>query len=269
MVSRFGRVELLTLVRYLDISDPRSPIHKAVRYIRAEIGNFWWDEEIRRAMTYNAGFFPATDKSLARFAERILTDLPSIDILGSWQPEEERLREWLRRIPRVPLADLEPYKHERPWSGMLQGKRVLVIHPFASTIRSQYQKRALLYPGRPVLPEFDLVVMPAVQTIAGSSGGYRSWFEALDAMCEEVARMEFDVAIIGAGAYGMPLAAHVKRLGRKAIHLGGATQLLFGIRGRRWDDRPDYHHLFNDAWVRPGPDEIPLNHRVVEEGAYW
>jgi hypothetical protein len=36
--------------------------------------------------------------------------------------------------------------------------------------------------------------------------------------------LEFDVALIGAGAYGLPLAACVKRLGKKAIHMGGVTK---------------------------------------------
>lgn len=44
-------------------------------------------------------------------------------------------------------------------------------------------------------------------------------------------KINFDTAIIGCGAYGMPLAAQIKNAGRQAIHLGGAVQLLFGIKG--------------------------------------
>jgi len=46
--------------------------------------------------------------------------------------------------------------------------------------------------------------------------------------------MKFDIAIIGAGTYGLLLATYVKNPGQKSIHLGGAVQTLFGIkRGRR------------------------------------
>ena len=55
----------------------------------------------------------------------------------------------------------------------------------------------------------------------------------------------FDVAIIGCGAYGMPLAAMLKQAGKQAIHLGGATQLLFGIKGKRWEEIKTIPHLID------------------------
>jgi hypothetical protein len=88
-------------------------------------------------------------------------------------------------------------------------------------------------------------------------------------MCEQIASKEFDVAILGCGAYGLPLASFVKSLSKKAVHLGGATQILFGIKGKRWDDRPLYRSLYNDHWVRAAPGETPANHVSMEGGAYW
>jgi hypothetical protein len=35
------------------------------------------------------------------------------------------------------------------------------------------------------------------------------------------------------------------------VHLGGATQRLFGIRGKRWDERPFFQNLYNEHWTRP------------------
>ena len=55
---------------------------------------------------------------------------------------------------------------------------------------------------------------------------------ALNYMFDEAMKKNFDVAIIGCGAYGFPLAAKLKQAGKIVIHLGGATQLLFGIIGR-------------------------------------
>ena len=82
--------------------------------------------------------------------------------------------------------------------------------------------------------------------------------------------IDFDIAIIGCGAYGMPLAAHVKRIGKKAVHLGGQTQLLFGIKGKRWETGHDkIKSMFNEHWVYPSNDERPKNFISVESGAYW
>jgi hypothetical protein len=90
---------------------------------------------------------------------------------------------------------------------------------------------------------------------------------------------EYDIALIGCGAYGFPLAAHAKRMGKKAVHLGGALQILFGIKGKRWED-PNYSvgfgnrtnpylEMFNEYWVRPSADECPKDAKSVENGCYW
>ena len=50
-------------------------------------------------------------------------------------------------------------------------------------------------------------------------------------MKSQMDQTDYDIALIGCGAYGFPLAAHAKRMGKQAIHMGGSLQLLFGIRG--------------------------------------
>ena len=87
-------------------------------------------------------------------------------------------------------------------------------------------------------------------------------------MITDIQKLNFDIAIIGCGAYGFPLAAAVKRMGKQAIHLGGATQLLFGIRGNRWENS-ELRRFFNEYWVKPGIDEIPSHAGKIENGCYW
>ena len=270
MIARLGGVELAALMYHRSIHQKsRFFLHKSLAYIQGKQRPFWWDEHIQKKMRYDAGFFPAEPKYLERFCEQMLRDIQEIDILGSWLPEEQFLREQMPQITTVRLQDLEPYYHQDPWSQVLAGKTVLVVHPFAKTIQKQYQKRELLFPNPKVLPQFTLKTFKAVQSIAGNECGFSDWFAALAWMCDEIARIEFDIAIIGAGAYGLPLAAQVKRLGKKAVHLGGATQILFGIRGKRWDDNPFFQQFFNDHWVRPNPVEVPSNFQAVEGGCYW
>lgn len=106
------------------------------------------------------------------------------------------------------------------------------------------------YPGMDVLPKFDLQTIKAVQTISGNRDSrFQTWFEALSWMEEECRKREFYIAIIGCGAYGFPLAASVKRMGKIAVHLGGSTQILFGILGRRWENRKDFmSNVVNEYW---------------------
>ena len=126
-----------------------------------------------------------------------------------------------------------------------------------------------------VLPEFgELTVIKAVQSLGGGNTEFSNWFEALNSMKAQMDSIDYDVCLIGCGAYGFPLAAHAKRTGHQAIHLGGVLQLLFGIKGKRWEDpnynnRYNYTTLFNDSWVKPGEDLKPSNYRAVEGGCYW
>lgn len=40
---------------------------------------------------------------------------------------------------------------------------------------------------------------------------FSTWFDALDYMCGECEKIDFDIALLGCGAYGYPLAAHIKK----------------------------------------------------------
>ena len=88
-------------------------------------------------------------------------------------------------------------------------------------------------------------------------------------MQDQISQVDFDIAIIGAGAYGLPLAAYCKRIGKQAIQMSGATQLLFGIKGKRWDDHPVISKFYNESWVRPNSNETPTKKGKVEGGSYW
>ena len=218
-----------------------------------------------------SGFFPLTKGMIEQFSELMYQDMKQLDILGSWRIEEKLLLKYFPLAKRIELKALEPYLSENPWTEALAGLKVLVVHPFNTTIERQYHdKRTLLFKDQRVLPQFkSLETIKAVQTIAGNQGEFNTWFDALDSMKEAIDAKDYDVAILGCGAYGFPLAAHIKRSGKKAIHMGGATQLLFGIKGKRWDDHPIISTFYNEHWVRPAPEDVPVDANKVENGCYW
>ena len=64
----------------------------------------------------------------------------------------------------------------------------------------------------------------------------------------------------------------MKAAGKQAVHLGGITQILFGIHGKRWDEDKNHQFLqkyYSDAWVRLTDKEKPKGANVVEDGCYW
>lgn len=219
----------------------------------------------------NAGIFPAEASTLSAVVQRMKTALESVDLLAVWEcPHQPRLVQEL--IPRpllCSLTALEPWWQCPPWSGALAGLRVLVVHPFAASIQRQWRFRERLFDDPQVLPPFELQTIRPPFTLAGQTEGFASWIDALDALIERVHAAEFDVALLGCGAYGLPLAAAIKAMGRPALQLGGALQLLFGIRGRRWESMPRFAALMHHGWVRPLPEETPQQAARVDGGCYW
>ena len=269
MIARFGSTEMLALTNYWGVyrSDKSGRVKS---FVRSDIPPWWWERSTVLQMQNWSGFFPADVKHLERFCELVIKDIPQVDILGSWLKQEDFFKDELIKAKRVVLEDLEPFFASAPWTKALEHKKVLVVHPFVQTIEHQYEKRQLLFKDN-LLPAFELKTIKAVQSLAGNKTQFGTWFDALDHMKGEIDRTDYDVCILGCGAYGFPLAAHVKRQGKKAIHLAGVTQLLFGIIGRRWENYIvwPYMNLFNEHWVRPGDEEKPRNARMVEDACYW
>ena len=278
LICRYGAFELDCLLNYLSIKKGGIPVFD---YITNKRFQWWWNKKILNKMVQNAGFFPLDIPLIEKFCEVILEASKHIDVLGHWLDQEFLLKDyWSDSIELVNLLMLEPYWAKNPWTRALQGKRVVVVHPFAELIKKQYkEKRTLLFKNKDVLPEFELRTVKAVQSLGGDCDQFKNWFEALDWMKKELDKEPYDVALIGCGAYGMPLAAYSKQTGHKAVHLAGALQLLFGIRGKRWDNpnygikefgvQNKYKELFNEAWTYPDESCKPRGYKNVENGCYW
>lgn len=264
MACRFGNTELQTVVGYLKV---KYKGHSAE-------DDAYLDKWFTR-LGQGAGFFPVDDQYLERFSRLLLESAANADLLAMWHlnMEDFVIEEFAPHVDLTFLFRLEPWLAPgRPWTAALAGKKVLVIHPFEHSIQEQYKRRALIFPGSEILPEFELRTLKAVQTICGiRDERFLTWFDALDYMAEQALKIDFDVAIVGCGAYGMPLASKLKSAGRQVIHLGGATQLLFGIKGNRWENNypTKIATYFNDAWIKASAEETPQNADTVEKGCYW
>lgn len=232
---------------------------------------------------YNcAGFFPNDITLLEPFLKEMKSALAEMDYLA---PSEQFLENYF--INRYTSKDIvvsknfelfEVCKLKEIWTPSLEGKKVLVITPFARTVEVQYQKRELLFSGTDILPEFELKTYQALMTVGDlKDDRFTTWFDALYFMEKEILALDFDIALIGCGAYGFPLASRIKKAGKQAIHMGGILQILFGIMGKRWDGtrtggsvqiREDIAPYYNEFWTYP-LEEKPSEAFKVEYGPYW
>lgn len=271
MIARYGANEQRIVANYLSIVNKHNSVLKSIYGVEPF---WWWDKSVRRQFCSNAGFFPDDSSYIEKYALRMIEDTKSLDVLMTWFGWEPLLLKNKTNICMIGLQEAEPWWQTKPWTRFLKGKKVLVVHPYAEQIEQQYNNREKLFKNPDVLPEFELKTLKAVQSIGGKVEGYNNWFEALGWMENQMDQIDYDVALIGCGAYGFCLAAHAKRRGKKAVHLGGVLQLLFGIKGNRWEDKKyhpiyDYTTLFNDYWVKPDKVFRPDNAEQIEGACYW
>ena len=225
-----------------------------------------------KGLQTNAGVFPHTEECLIEFTKIYLEASKKMDVLASWQAAEEWLYKYkiLQTNNKIDYNILEfAYRLKDPWTSALKGKKVLVISPFAEEMVRQYKSeiRHLLFSNQEFLPDFEITAIKSVNTAGknSESSGYRSWSEALSFMKAQITKEDFDVALLGCGAYAFPLGAFIKDLGKQAITVCGALQTYFGIYGGRTEHLPER----NQYWIRPDMSTRPLGFEAIENSAYW
>ena len=237
-----------------------------------------WHRPTER-LFHSGGLFPLEKRIYQRFVREFPDSVNSLDLVAQWQAtgtyeatlERSMLDLLCPHALRVGFYLVRILAPRAPWLDDLAGLRWLVIHPFAQTIRAQrphlsklgvytssvesHLQRRALDTSIISCPQLPYMVPPR----------HRDWFETLEDLKSQMEREPFDIALVGAGAWSLPLVVHAKKLGKKGMHLGGSLQLLFGIKWGRYDQ----DGIYNEAWTRPLPSEVPSNFKKMEQGAYW
>jgi len=231
-----------------------------------------YSDRVRFHASNNAGITPSDDDTLNFFCREYTKSLSDADYVGSMESAEELaiIQRHAASATFSELRFLEPFYFDDPWSGQLEGKNVLVVHPFEDSLTKQYAQREVLFADPKVLPEFNLLTIKAEQTNGGGMAGKSMTFvDALGIMIDKMDNIDYDIALLGCGAYGLILAGHAKTNGKQAIHIGGGLQILFGIKGQRWDVHPEISAMFNEHWCRPLLEERTTHYEMIEGGTYW
>ncbi len=226
-----------------------------------------------------SGFFADDyeDKIVAvdRYAALTIEGMSECDYLSAMWPPRIYMPYFFKKFAKnatPTFTDLGPYfdmETEKTWVRALKGKKVLVINSFTKSIEYQYKRKDKLVEDKKFeLPEFELITYKTYVTQVGERPGcFKNSFEVLDKMLSDIKNIDFDVALIGAGAYGFPLAVEIKRMGKVAIETCGRTPLFFGIYGER-DVQQGIEKYMTDAWIRP-MEQPPEKFKQVENGCYW
>jgi hypothetical protein len=231
------------------------------------------------------GVFPTDSEFLNVFAKFYTNHVRQIDILGVFQVIQE-----YTIIHENDLANLFiPYLYTEPdrsipsdesncYLQYFNGKKLLFISPFADLLKFRANKETFeqvwykiqkkwFYPSCISSLEIPYSYVNSFQT----HSSFNSSIDLFDSICSKISKIDFDVAFIGAGALGLPIASYIKNQGKIGISLGGHLQVLFGVRGSRWDRDANWtSNYMNEFWIEMPEKYHPANKSILtDNGAYW
>lgn len=233
----------------------------------------------------NAGVFPSSAGSVNQWVQETEDAIQSTDLLvaGWYDPIRETELAYLKSLgrhgPFLPLRALEPYyvPQTLQWTRYLLWRKVAVVTSFAKTAKQQLEKRQAIWRDRydSLLPEAEYTFIQTGYSPSLSNGragwpdGIETWQDAVDSIVKQVVESNAEIVLIGCGGLSMILGARLKALGKICIVMGGAIQVLFGIKGNRWEKHPIIGRFWNEAWVYPSLEETPASSNTVEGSCYW
>jgi hypothetical protein len=230
-----------------------------------------------------AGAFPSDPEFFPVFTAWYGEHVRNLDCLGLFRGPKEPVLFAHYGLPCKPIffGDMQPDRsvpsdEAECYLRHFQGKRLLLLAPFADLLRQRATRDIFEAVWSNIRkPWFHPASVQAIEFPYGYDNGAYAPFPTVIDLFEDVAqridRHEFDVALIGAGALGIPLASHIKRSGRVAISLGGHLQVLFGVMGQRWRDNATFVRKYlNDNWIdMPERYHPPAKERLTDGGSYW
>jgi hypothetical protein len=279
VIGKIGTNELLLIYCYHLISQGRMKSYPP---------------DVLREIEYGAGLYPIDNETISTFIKMFLESLRSVDIFASWNDrfiefEEALYSNYIKpTINIVELTSLESFytSREHWWQTLFAGKCILVISPFVESIKKQLAsgQREKVWRGKwngfwPDDIQFKFIRFEHPWSLLSKEEQLKPNLQSSKNFADKLKRFEkevniagdFDIALIGAGCYSLPLCSYIKNnKHRISFHLGGGLQMMFGVYGARWNTTNGiFKEYVNDAWIRPSGDEIPAGFKNQECGAYF
>jgi hypothetical protein len=150
------------------------------------------------------------------------------------------------------------------------GKKILVVSPLSQSIEHQYKNKDKLYHNY-VFPDFDLLTYNTKITYSDENDDRlilnvdtNNWTEEATRMSEDIAKLDFDIALLSCGSYAMYLGNFIShKLKKKSLYIGGVLNMLFNIYGGRYNHE-GYKKLMQSVGLTPDSQINPVENKDIE-----
>lgn len=249
----------------------------------------------RKHLWRNSGVFCKDDHSFYRWCDAYISGIRSSDYVHLWQEfcfmssyQPALIATCLQGLTDSYLLKAlnPPLKHypvscphelwlpffleEKGWHYALQHKKVLVITAAKHTFEHQAKLYDKIWPGAK-LGGFSFVQVPHSELLTGENlDNPLDWQDKVKLVQAEITKHDFDFALVGCGGIGLIIIDFIKnQLGKSCAYLGGNLQLVFGIKGNRWENANLPGYAANEYWIKPFLEDTPKNFMQLDCGAYW
>jgi len=284
MIGKIGSTELRLIYQFFSI-------------LQNQLADFTPD--LKNEGCNVSGLYPPSKEGFLIFIKTYIGALQNMNIMASWNDNILQIEEFIWNnyiinnknnnvtLGLVELTTLESFYTEPQywWQNLYENKTILVISPFIKSIQTQLDlsKRDKIWTGKwtgfwskNITFKYVKFAHPYYISSDEDKAKYPKTLELLlQKYQNEIDKIgDFDIALIGTGAYSIILCDYVKRIKKKnAFHLGGGLQMMFGVYGHRWEpsfnNSPFLKEYMNEHWIRPLPEEIPPMYQAQENGAYF
>tara|TARA_R110000824_G_scaffold340734_1_gene527221 strand:- start:155 stop:1012 length:858 start_codon:yes stop_codon:yes gene_type:complete len=228
----------------------------------------------------NAGIYYRNKEDIIKYNKYYSNALKNSDGLATWNDnviEEQKYFINKYELPMLHYKVIEPfYQLEEniiPWTHYLNKKKILIISPFISSFKSQLKDNFKMYKNQHIfLDNQEFIFYKCLNTSAGNRiEGHTNWLYTYLEMIKEIKKLDFDIALVSAGGYGLPICNYIKEhMKKSSIYVGGGLQLLFGVIGNRWINDPAWiQRILESPSKFIKPIEKQKNSERIENSCYY
>lgn len=138
---------------------------------------------------------------------------------------------------------------QKDFKEFAKNKKILIISPFSQSIQFQCTRLDKLLKNY-TFPECTILTYTTPITYNNTEETIdvptNNWLEQCEQMEKDISTIDFDIALLSCGSYATCLGSYISTtLHKNAIYIGGILNILFNIKGKRYENNEFYDSVVN------------------------